>query len=210
MDNLDNKLGADAKTMYEEEVFNTLMTLAVPEIMDTIEEEDNLSLNGVLAHKNSIARTELYQGLFMERLEEFEFLEVTDGNITLNIPDIETMDFSGDLRILHTILEGVSPSTYLEVNENNRRKMGLAKANLSYRIKGKTIYLYNLKRHKTLETKMRESKIERVEYPFSRMGPIDIFVKANEVVDEYLSAWLDTAIKEGSVKFTKKYKGKTV
>lgn len=204
------KLGNDIQTMYEQEVFNTLTYIAVPEIIDTIEEEYNLSLNGIPAHRKSLTRPALYQDLFMERLNEFEFVEVSNGNITLNVPDMETFDFSGELRVIQTILEGLAYSTYLEIKETDRRKMGLSKASISFRLKGLTLYLYNTKRHKDIGNRLKDNNIERIEYPFSKAGPIDIFTKANDVVNDYMDTWLNDAIQEGQIKFTRKYRGATL
>lgn len=210
MDKVAKKLGDDIKTMYEEEVFNTLMAIAVPEIIDAIEEDYELLLNGRPAHRKSLTRPDLYQDLFMERLNNFEFVEVSNGHITLNVPDMESFDFSGELRVVQAELEGLAYATYLEIKETDRRKMGLPKALIRFRLYGLTLYLYNIKKHKDLEIKLKDNKVERVEYPFSRVGPIDLFARANEIVDEYMDSWLNGAIKEGQVKFTKKYKGKTL
>lgn len=210
MDKIIKKISKDIQTMYEEEVFSTLMYIAVPEIIDTIEEDYNLSLNGVPAHKQSLTRPDLYQDLFIERLHAFEYIEVTNGNIVLNVPDMENFDFSGELRIIQTTLEGLVYATYLEIKETDRRKLGIEKAPLRYRLKGVTLYLYNTKKYKDLESKLRENNIERIEYPFSKYGPVDIFRRAADVAEEYMDKWLNTAIEEGQLKFTKKYRGATI
>lgn len=208
--NVVKKISKDIKLLYEQEVINTLEHLAVKEIVDTIEEDYIIMLNSVSAHKNSLTRPILYQDIFMDRLNNFTFLEILNSNIILNVPDMETFNFSGELRVIQTILEGLFPSVYFEIKESDRKRMGLVKSTIRFIIKGETLYLYDIKKYNNLETLMQNNKVEKIEYPFSKVGPLDIFTNADDVVNEYMDKWLTTAIKEGQLKFTKKYNKKSL
>jgi hypothetical protein len=208
--NVGQQLGEDLKTSIEKETFNVLTKVAVPDIIEAIENEYTQALSNVPISKNSLCRPEAYFSLFKDRLNKHEFVEIADGKIKLSIPDVENFDFSGDLSIIHVEIEGMAPRTYLEVTEEERRKMNFDKSDLSLRLQNTTVYFYDTKRFPALENHLKKYKIERKEYPFSKVGPIDIFKPAEEMANKMLEKWLDIAVKKSQSDFAKKYEGKTL
>lgn len=199
-----NKMSNNIKDLVSQEVFFKINDTAIPQVIDIIERSYTNMLEAIPFHKNSELAPYKFKDLFMNRLNSFTFIEVSNGEVDFNVPDPQTFDFSGDLRILQVIVEGLAPSDYVEINEDDRRKIKLARSPISFIIKGKYVYLYTLTAK--INTLLKDNNIELLRFPFSKAGPQDIFAEANEFVDDNISRWLSTASSDALRRFEMQYK----
>jgi len=144
----------------------------------------------------------------MRRVEAFNFIEATNGNVKFTTPDSKNFDFSGSLRVLETILEGVI-GVYVEVDEDQYKalygKKNIPIDPLDASVSSKD-RIYLLKYNAFIKSKEKELKTKFVRYPFSNTPPIDIFASVDKYVSNNLSLWISEGIDSAKVDFIKKYK----
>lgn len=183
---------------------------AVLIIKEEILKEYDSRLASVVTDRSSKSNPIFYVDEFTKRLDEFNYINKnSNGGITLNIPNTDNFDFSGRLRVLETIMRGIS-GAYVEVNEDEY-KMIFGKKQINqepvddYVSPEDRIYLVRY------DAKIR--KVEKdlnkkfVRYPFSNSPPIDIFDSVEKFVDDNMNIWIDNAVKKAKRMFISRYKG---
>jgi hypothetical protein len=138
-----------------------------------------------------------YREKFVTRLNEFQFIEEGGNTIILNTPDMETFDFSDDLELIKTILEGTS-GVYVEVNEKEYAHIFGRKPTLTMAVdrqappKNRMFllrYTGNVRRaEKSLNKRFNK-------FPFSNTPPIDVLGPGDLFVKDNIDKWIDETIK---------------
>ena len=181
---------------------------AVEEIKEIIISEYDDELVGVVTDRNSKTNPNLYRDEFINRLNKFNYLE-DNSSFSIRVPTMANFDFSGRLRVIETIMEGVS-GIYVEVNEEDYIKIfGKKPINEEpvdrYVTAKDRIYL------ERYDTKIRKAEIDLnkkfVRYPFSNSPPIRIFDAGERFVDKNIDNWIEEAINNAQREFVNNYKG---
>jgi len=194
LNNVRDSVAAD----IEKELYNNFKKDALPEIKDIIlRKYEELALYRM--HKDSKLHLKDFYGDLEELLEENVRVDVETGggSITLVVPDLEILEKAKDtLKVLQVIAEGLA-GRYVEISDKERADIGLASSNaISFVIDNKNVYLY--RRTTALLKAMKEAGVPIRRWPFS--NPMDIFIEANEYVDEHISGWMTDAIEKASRK----------
>jgi hypothetical protein len=192
-----NKVKKAPLDVAERTIKDVYSNLYIPEIIDVIETSYDYLSDSVVFSRNSRLNLIKFKSLFMDRVNEFEYLKLINGinsyTIEMDIPDVDSFDFSNGLEILELITLGV-PANYVEVDERTRRKIGATfpKAPLSFRVDNTIVYLYDVKRYNTILTTLREKKIEVMMFPFSAKNKgFDVFDEANDYDDDNFDSMLE-------------------
>lgn len=118
--------------------------------------------------------------------------------ITMNVPDMETFNFSNGLEIVETMLEGVA-GTYVEIDEQDYlyifgKKSKFIKAVDDRVLPKDRVFLVRY----TGNVRRAEKNLNKrfVKYPFSNSSPIDIVEKANTYVKGELDKCIDNIIQK--------------
>ncbi len=180
-------------------------TIAKEGIIDVVMREYDSSLT--INDRNSKSNPEFYRDDFIERLENFNYIEESGDTIKFTVPTMNNFDFSGRLKVIEQIMEG-TVGIYVEVNTEDYEKMFgkkiLSREPLDTSVpKRDLIYLmrYNSKVRNT-ELAAFDRRNYLVRYPFSNTPPILILDKAEKFIDENMNKW----VKEAANKATKKFK----
>lgn len=182
---------------------------AVELIKQMIIDKYSDELIDVVTDPDSKTNPNLYLDEFIDRLDEFEYIEKTSNSFSLLVPDGETFDFSGRLKVLETIINGVS-GTYVEVNEDdyvaifNKRPVNEDPLD-EYVPPSERIYLVRYLNN-VRKTEQRLNK-KFVRYPFSNSPPIKILEVADEFVKDNIDEWIDESREEAMNEFVKINKG---
>lgn len=144
----------------------------------------------------SRANPAIYREEFIERLENFKFIESNDNSISLNIPNMNTFSFAGRLKVIETILNGVV-GDFIEVDQHEFKSIfGELPANEDttedINLFEDRIYLveYN---NNVIKTEYRLKK-KFVHYPFSNLPPIDLFEEVEAFVDKNMDSWVKSTV----------------
>lgn len=159
-------------------------------VREVILEDYDLMLNGVANPRSKIAPEKLMPE-FIDRLNDFEFVEKTGDAIKITTPNMENFPFYGKVRPLENILEGLA-GKYVEVDGKDYRR---ASGKLTYRgrhIRMDVTYLFKYDKE-VVEWEHALSKKFDV-YPFSNTPPIDIFGRADEFMEDNLDKFIDDVI----------------
>ena len=163
----------------------------------------------LVTDRNSKTNPTLYRDDFRDKLDEFEFVKTSGNIVSLVVPDMDNFSFTGRLRVLQTILEGTI-GNYVEVNaEDYERMYGKRPTNIQpiddYVPAKDTFYILRYTSSvQRLERDVLDKKLVR--YPFSNTPPIDIFVAANDFVDNNINDWIDAAVDRATDKLSN-YRG---
>ena len=181
---------------------------ALNEIKQIIIEEYDDKLMGATAHSKSLIDYNMYREEFISRLNDFQFIKENGNVITLDIPDIETFDFSDGLEIVQTIMEGLS-GVYVEVNEKEYsyifgRKPRLVEA-VDKRVSPKD-RVFLVRYTGSVRNTEKELSKHFVRYPFSNTPPIDILEAGNLFVNDNLNVWVNNAIERSNKEVVTSYK----
>lgn len=188
---MDKLIASVAKVTYNN--LNTiLMEQAIPEIKDIIYDDYNRYLVNRVTNRKSKARPEDYLEDFMIAVEEFEYLIYNDDGITVETPDMENFKFTGRLKAIEQILNGIS-GIYFEVDEESYVSMFGKKPTNEDPVDNEVAKKdrFYIVRHSKIP---RAYKNKFIKYPFSNTPPIDIFSGASKYVDEMLDEWIDKAL----------------
>jgi len=109
------------ENIIEKELFFKL-TSRIDEVKDVIVDSYSQQLTNVVTDKRSKTRPEDYIEDFIARLDNFEYVTVTNGQVSFTVPDMSNFDFSGKLRVIENILEGIV-GQYVEVNGDQYAKI---------------------------------------------------------------------------------------
>jgi len=170
----------------------------VPYVKQAIMQAYDESLIGVVTDRESKTNPLFYKDEFEERLNNFIYVKDRNTDITISIPDMDTFDFSGRLRVLKNIMEGTT-GIYVEMSASdfeqifNKQPVNIDPID-EYVPKKDTIYIirYNSKVRRA-ESNILDKKLVR--YPFSNSPPIDILQAGQDYVDNNIDLWLAKAIK---------------
>lgn len=173
----------------------------VPIIISTIQDDYSFMLMDIVIDKRSRVHPEQYRDEFNYRLDNFEFIKLYDMKIILIVPDVEIFDFSGQLKILHTIIEGIS-GIYIEVDTNEYIEIfGSIPMDDEYMDNFNVDDLYLVQYSSFIMRREKELSKKFVRCPFSNSPPLDIFKRANEMIDNDLDTWIDETISKIKFKF---------
>jgi hypothetical protein len=185
---------------------NLLLKEAIPEVIDRLMKDYDLNLTSAVTDRKSKTRPELYQDLFLERLEDFEYIELRDDELDFITPDIDNFDFSGRLSVIKTILEGTA-GIHVEVSATQYELMfgkpPYREDPLDVDVpKKERIYImrYTPKLRALEKDRLAPINDELIRYPFSNIPPIDLFLETNEYVEEKLMPEMINNAIENSIK----------
>ena len=180
----------------------------VPDIKRTIMETYENELIGVVSDRKSKTNPLFYRDEFEYRLNDFTYVTEIGSTVMVSVPDMETFDFSGRLKVLRSIMEG-TVGVYVEISaldfEQIFNKQPVNRDPIDeYVPKKDMIYIVKY------TGKVRKSEVgvlnkKLVRYPFSNSPPIDILQSGQSYVDENLDDWIDGSIQEAENIFVKSF-----
>lgn len=163
-------------------------------------------LGGGVVDPRSLAHPSIYFGIFVEKLNDFKYIEKKGSDIKLHVPDEENFKFDGDLVVLQ-VVEGVI-GNYLELPETELVKV-LDSADVSDDVKfeleslpGNTdgdtdpgLRFRLLKKGSPLADQVERALGKRlIDFPYSNFEPVDLFGDSNDYVKENMSKWVQESI----------------
>lgn len=182
---------------------------AAEEVQEAIVSEYDEELVDVVTDRKSKTNPNLYRDEFIERLEEFNYIAEQGDTVTLKVPDMETFNFSGRLKVIEAIMRGMA-GLYVEVNEEDFIKIfGKKPVNQDpvdeYVPPKEKIYLVRY----TGQIKKAEKELGKrfVRYPFSNTAPIDILEAGDKYADENMDRWIEEALEKAQKVFVNNYRG---
>lgn len=186
------------------------LEVVAPDIIQAIVDKYDEELVDIVTDRNSKTNPNLYREEFVDRLESSSLIiKDADNKISIVVPDMENFDFSGRLRVIKTIMEGLA-GVYVEMNEEDYKlvfgKRPINEDTLDDYIPAKErIYLirYSAKIRKV----EKDLKRKFVIYPFSNTAPIEILVAGDDFVNENIESWIDEVLKISQKDIAKAYKG---
>ena len=174
-------------------------------ILDSYDEE----LVNVVTDRNSRTNPNFYRDEFARRLLAFQYIEDNGDIVTLNVPDMENFDFSGRLKVIETIMEGVI-GNYVEVDEEQYQqifnKKPINEEPLDNYVSPKE-RIYLVKYTSKLRQAEKDLQTKFVAYPFSNTPPINILSGGIELVDNNINEWIKEALEKAQKEFVNTYKG---
>lgn len=181
---------------------------AITEIKQVIIEEYDDKLTSSTVNSKSSIDYNMYRDEFISRLDDFQFIKEEGDIISLDVPDIETFDFSDGLEIVEIMMEGLS-GTYVEVNEKEYshifgRKPRLSEA-IDKRVSPKD-RVFLIRYSGKVRGVEKDLKKRFVRYPFSNTPPIDILEAGSLFVDDNLNVWINNAIERANKEVVTSYK----
>jgi hypothetical protein len=195
------------KKLTKENVVSRLEN-AITEIVDYIMKLYDDQLISPVTDASSRANPLHYREEFLERLNDFEYIEDFGDVINFIVPSMNNFDFSGRLKIIENIMDG-TVGTFIEVDGKQYEALfptkkpptvealdrSVPKSRMIYLVK----YTYGL--GKMWRTIFPKEKMVR--FPFSNSPPIRIFEDVNAFVDGNLDKWVDEAVDNTTKKFEK-------
>jgi hypothetical protein len=181
----------------------------VEKIKQIIIDEYDKELIDFVTDRKSKTNPALYREEFIEKLDNFDYLEKSSSGISLNVPSMENFDFSGRLKVIENIINGIV-GLYVEMNEEdyksvfNKRPVNEDPID-EYVPPKERIYL--VKYNSLIKKAEIDLKKRFVRYPFSNTTPIDILESAEDFVDENINGWINDAIEDARKEFISRYKG---
>lgn len=181
---------------------------AVDGIKQIIIEEYDDKITGSVTNNRSLINYNMYRDEFVSRLDEFQFVRENGNVVTLDIPDIETFDFSDGLGIVQTMMEGLS-GTYVEINEEEysyvfgRKPRASDAVDVRVSPKDRVFLVRYTGRVRSTE---KELKKRFARYPFSNTPPIDVLEAGNLFVNDNLNEWINNAIEVSNKEVVINYK----
>jgi hypothetical protein len=201
MAKLFKKLSGDMNKLVKERL-SKKFDVVVEEIKEVIIAAYDDQLVDVVVDRKSKTNPNLYREEFIERVNEFEYVEKLGESLSIKVPDMETFDFSGRLKVIKTITEGMA-GIYVEVNEEDYKAV-FGKRPLNQ----DQLDEYVLVRY---TSKIRKAEMDLgkkfVRCPFSNTPPSRIFEEGERFVDENMSRWIEEALEEAQKEFVTKYRG---
>jgi len=192
------KIPVNFKTIVKDQLTSKFNEV-VPEIKQIIMQTYDKLLVDVVTDRKSKTNPLFYKDEFEERLNNFIYVKDMYNNVTISVPDIDTFDFSGRLRVLKNIMEGTT-GIYVEMSALdfeqifNKQPVNIDPID-EYVPKKDTIYIvrYNSKVRQA-ESNILDRKLVR--YPFSNSPPINILQAGQDYVDNNINRWLNTSIQK--------------
>ncbi len=180
----------------------------VPKIKDIIM-KDYDDLSNLVIDSRSKTNPTLFRDDFVSNLDSFLYIEDIKDTMNLHVPDMETFDFSGKLKIIQTILEGVA-GVYVEISLEDYIKIfnrGISNVDFIHgqdSLKDSVFLVRYNDDIKTIESKL---KTPFVIFPFSNMSSSDILEKAEKFVNANIDQWVEESVEEATKELSKFYRG---
>ena len=181
----------------------------IKELKQVIIAEYDEELVDVVTDRKSKTNPNLYREEFIKRLDEFQYIKEVDGSLTINVPDMETFNFSGRLKTIEAIMSGTA-GIYVEINEEdyvkafNKKPVNEDPVD-EYVAPKERIYLIRYDARTRAAERTLKKKLVR--YPFSNTPPIEIFEAGEKFIDGHIDEWIDDSIDRAEKEFANKYKG---
>lgn len=178
------------------------------EVIDYIMRLYDDELVAVVTDRNSRANPLYHRDEFLEKLNEFNFIEVLENVVQFIIPSMDNFQFSGRLGMIKNIMEGTS-GVYVEIDGEQYERLfpdkkpsitvaldkSVAKKNMIYLIR------YTSSLDKMWKVAFPNEKMIR--FPFSNTPPFRIFDDTNKFIDDNLDKWIDEAVDNTTKTFEK-------
>ena len=172
----------------------------IPTIINLIMTEYNIELTGRVTDRRSRTNPIYYAEEFEDALQEYNYIIIADGKVTLSVPETDTFNWrQGRLRVIENVVEGTI-GRFIEVD--GEQYVAMYKKHPAIQPFDKDVpikeRIYLIRFTGAVRRRWKESfpKKQPVEFPFSNQPPIDIFVSANKYVDENMNKWIEEAIIE--------------
>lgn len=182
---------------------------AVEEIKNVIISEYDQELVGVVTDRESKTNPNFYREDFIDRLNKFVFIKKSGDRASLTVPDMDSFDFSGRLKVIQAIMHGMA-GTYVEVNEEDYKaifgKIPVNQEPLDEYVPPKE-RIYLVRYDSKMRAAERDLKKKFVRYPFSNSPPIRILDEGELYMDKNVNRWIEEALEEAQKEFVKTYKG---
>lgn len=166
--------------------------IIVEEIKKIIIDEYDDKLTGFKIDNKSNIDYDMYRDEFVSRLNDYQFIKYRENGVTLDIPDMETFDFSDGLETVKIMMEGLA-GIYVEINEKEYLyifgKKPKSTEALDNRVSSKNrVFLEKytakiIRAEKLLNTRF-------IRFPFSNTTSIDILEIGNSFVMDNLDSWV--------------------
>ena len=181
---------------------------SLDEIKQVIIEEYDDKLTGSTVNSKSLIDYNMYREEFISRLDEFQFIKENGNIITLDVPDIETFDFSDGLEIVKTMMEGLS-GVYVEVNEKEYSHIFGRKPRIAEAVDGRVApkdRVFLVRYTGRVRSAEKGGSKQFVRYPFSNTPPIDVLEAGSLFVNDNLNVWINNAIERSNKEIVNSYK----
>ena len=191
----------DIAKIIKEKLFINF-TKAVDQIKKVIISEYD-ELSSTIKDSDSKANPVLYREDFIKRLDNFSYIKDTGGTVSINVPDMETFDFSGRLKVIEAIMSGVA-GNYVEMSIRDfksifTRTPFTPDSQESEDLSDEDIYL--IRYNKNIHNIEKHLHKKFVVYPFSNMPPFDILEKGKIFVENNIEKWIESTLEEVQSKF---------
>jgi hypothetical protein len=154
-------------------------------------------LNGVVTDRESKSRPEEYMDKFFTELREESSIQNIEGEgIVLEVPNMETFDFSG-MEPLQHIVEG-TPGKYVEMNTEDYDNVFGNKYKSETLINPEAVSKYRvyLVPYSNKVRQYEKANGKRfVIFPFSNMAPFNLFEEGEVFLNENVGKWVGDSIK---------------
>ena len=182
---------------------------AAEKVKEAILSKYDAELLDVVTDKNSKTNPNLYRDEFAARLEAFSYISDGGNSLSIKVPDMETFDFSGRMRVVQAIMEGVT-GVYVEMTRKEYmdvfKKPPLNEESLDETVSTAEI-VYLVKESPAIRKYEKDNRKKFVNYPFSNTPPIDILDEGDKFVNDNINTWISDALDEAQKEFVKNYKG---
>jgi hypothetical protein len=191
------------------EGLNNKFESVIPYIKKVIIDRYNEELVDVVMDVNSKANPSLYLDEFVERLDDFEYIEEVGSMVTLIVPDENNFDFSGRLRVLEMIMQGLS-GLHVEMTEEDyltvfgRRPINEDVLDDNTPIKERVYIIRYNDRVREIEERFNK---KFTMYPFSNTPPVNLLSAADEFVEENMDRWIEEVLEESKGKIVSQLRG---
>lgn len=205
---LKRRAGKDMAALVKDSLYERFEQAAV-EVQDIILQEYDDELVDVVTDRDSRTNPNYYRDEFQARLEAFDYIEESGDDLTFNVPDMENFDWSGRLRVIQVIMEGLL-GEYVEMDEEEYKsvfnKKPVAEQSLDEYVPPK-MRIYLIKYNATVRQSEKELNKKFVRYPFSNTPSINVMDEGEEYTNDNMDRWIKEAFEEAQKKFVNRYKG---
>lgn len=171
---------------------------AVPKVKGLIMDNYINNLIGIVP-RGQQARPEDYLEEFEERLNSFEFTKDAVARVVFVVPDMEKFDFSGNLKFLRYILEGMV-GYYFIISREDYEYLGYTPPNL------RDEYYLVREDDPLMDDVLNTFGSDYLEpYAFSNSAPIDLFDGVSNYAKNNIKKLVMKAIKQAKTKFESYY-----
>jgi len=173
------------------------MLSVVDRIKDLITDTYDKELSDVVSDQNSKTHPKLYIKDFTDRLDDFDYLNISNNEISIRTPDEDNFNFSGKLRIIEVIMNGLS-GTYVEMDDNEFMLV-FGKAPVTADIvedSSDSSRIYLVKYDDVVKSREEALGKKFTVFPFSNTPPINIFEAGDKLLNDNINKWIEESIEE--------------